>query len=221
MTVNPYRKNKVRRKYSRQYSFKRNSKSLPRAIEPNDVKKLIRTIKMPRDRAMFLLMLRTGMRIGEMLRSKLSDINLKEQKVLIYESLKNNEGRVVYFCNDAKTALKKWIKERDPQKFFLFYSQGNNKFSYGGANMMFKKYLEKAGLSQKKYTLHCVRHTFASELLNAGMSLESLQKLLGHSDIETTRRYARLTDKTLESEYFKAMSIIERGGIYGSYRFDS
>ena len=194
---------------------------MPRAIEPNDVKKLIRTIRVPRDRAMFLLLLRTGMRIGEMLKSKLSDINLKEQKMLIYESLKNHEGRVVYFSDDAKAAIKKWIKERNPHKRFLFYSQGHHNFSYGGANRMFKKYLEKAGLSQQKYSLHCVRHTFASELLNAGMSLESLQKLLGHSDTETTRRYAKLTDKTLESEYFQAMSIIERGGIYGSYRFNS
>ncbi|MBW2631960.1 MAG: tyrosine-type recombinase/integrase, partial [Deltaproteobacteria bacterium] len=52
---------------------------------------------------------------------------------------------------------------------------------------------------------------FATELLNAGMRLECLQVLLGHRCIEETRRYARLTDKTREAEYFKAMSRIERG----------
>ena len=61
------------------------------------------------------------------------------------------------------------------------------------------------------------RHTFASELLNAGMRLEVLQQLLGHQDIEVTRRYARLTDKTREEEYFRAMAIIEKGGIDGDY----
>jgi len=79
------------------------------------------------------------------------------------------------------------------------------------------KYLRKARLDQKGYTVHCLRHTFASELLNAGMRLEVLQELLGHEDIEVTRRYARLTDRTREEEYFRAMARIEKGGIDGEY----
>jgi hypothetical protein len=85
---------------------------------------------------------------------------------------------------------------------------------------MFKKYLHKAGLADKGYTLHCLRHTCATELLNAGMRIECLQQLLGHSKLEVTRIYARLTDKTREQEYFKAMAIIEAGGIDGSDRCD-
>jgi integrase len=68
--------------------------------------------------------------------------------------------------------------------------------------------------------LHCLRHTFASELLNAGMRLECLQQLLGHENIEMTRRYARLTDNTRREEYFNAMSKIEKGEIHGHYQFD-
>jgi site-specific recombinase XerD len=83
--------------------------------------------------------------------------------------------------------------------------------------MLFIKYLCSAGLAHKGYTIHCLRHTFASELLNAGMRLECLQKLLGHTSVEVTRRYARLTDKTREEEYFKAMEKIEKGEIDGHY----
>ena len=61
------------------------------------------------------------------------------------------------------------------------------------------------------YTLHCLRHTFATELLNAGMPLECLRVLLGHTNLEVTRRYARLTDRTREHEYFKAMERILKG----------
>jgi len=81
--------------------------------------------------------------------------------------------------------------------------------SYTGARMLFGRYLEKANLSHKGYSLHCLRHTCATELLNAGMRLECLQQLLGHSTVEQTRRYARLTDKTREEEYFRAMARIE------------
>jgi len=78
--------------------------------------------------------------------------------------------------------------------------------------------LEQANLAHKGYTLHCLRHTFASELLNAGMRLECLQQLLGQSSIEMTRRYARLTDVTRKEEYFRAMAKIEKEGVHGDYR---
>ena len=81
--------------------------------------------------------------------------------------------------------------------------------SYNNARVIFKKYLKRAGLEHKDYALHCLRHTFATELLNAGMHIECLQQLLGHSSLEMTLRYARLSDKTREQEYFKAMAIIE------------
>jgi site-specific recombinase XerD len=85
---------------------------------------------------------------------------------------------------------------------------------------MFKTCLKKADLAHKGYTLHCLRHTFASELLNAGMPLQCLQELLGHKSIEMTRRYARLTDNTRQQAYYRAMTIIEKGEIDGHYRFD-
>ena len=194
--------------------------SLPRAIDPLDINHLLAVIKNTRDRAMILILLRTGMRIGELLSTKVNDINLKEKRIEIFEAQKNRVGRVVYLSDDAHVALKKWFNERNPQTMNLFYIQKRQSISYQTARVMFVKYLDKAGLGHKGYTLHCLRHTFASELLNAGMRLECLQQLLGHSSIEMTRRYARLTDNTRKEEYFKAMTIIERGDINGHYRFD-
>ena len=160
------------------------------------------------------------MRIGELLNTQVSDVNLKERKVLIFESAKNRLGRVVYFSDDAKDALKAWFKQRDSKEELLFYGWGGKPLSYTAARMMFVKYLNKAGVPDKGYTLHGLRHTYATELLNAGMRLECLEKLLGHTSLEVTRRYARLTDKTREKEYFRAMSIIERGELDGHYQLD-
>jgi site-specific recombinase XerD len=194
---------------------------LPRAIDPDDVNRLLAVLDEVRDRAMILVLLRTGMRIGELLNTQLTDVNLLERKIAIYEAEKNGVGRVVYISKDALCALRAWLHRRDPNNVLLFYGQGRSSLSYHGARLMFMKYLKKAGLGHKGYTLHCLRHTFASEMLNAGMRLECLQPLLGHSNIEVTRRYAKLTDKTREEEYFRAMEIIERGEIDGDYRLDS
>ena len=195
--------------------------SLPRAMDPDDARKLLSVIKHVRNRAMILVLLRTGMRIGELLSIQVGDVNLKERRIEIFEAQKNRVGRVVYLSDDARGALSRWYKERDFHKDFVFYAMGRRTMTYQGARAMFNKYLAQAGLADKGYSLHCLRHTFASELLNAGMRLECVQQLLGHSCIEMTRRYARLTDKTREEEYFRAMSIIERGEIDGHYRFDN
>ena len=191
--------------------------TLPRAINPADIKKLLSIIDDTRDRALVLLLLRTGIRIGEALGLTMNDVDLKDRKVHLYEGEKNSMGRVVYLSNDAVFALKRWLAYRNTTKEFVFYGQGNTRLSYSAARTRFVTYLTKAGLEHKGYTVHALRHTFASELLNAGMRLEVLQQLMGHQDIEVTRRYARLTDRTREEEYFQAMAIIEQGGINGDY----
>ncbi len=194
---------------------------LPRAMDSDDLQKLLSVIEGTRDRALILVLLRTGMRIGELLNTKVTDVHIKERRIEIYEAQKNRLGRVVYLSEDALTALKVWLGERHPWEDYLFYSQGNTEtMSYSTARCIFTRYIAKAELTHKGYTPHTLRHTFATELLNAGMRLECLQVLLGHRNIEETRRYARLTDKTREEEYFKAMAIIERGDRRGNDRCD-
>ena len=193
---------------------------LPKAMDPEDVKRLLCVIKDIRDRAMVLVLLRSGMRIGELLSTRVGELNMKQRSITIFEGRKNRRGRVVYFSDDARDALRAWLKSREPQMQYLFHSRGRDGLCYGSCRTMFEKYLKQAGLGEKGYSLHSLRHTFASELLNARMRLEYLQELLGHDSIEVTRRYARLTDKSREEEYFRAMGRIERGEIDGHYRLD-
>jgi len=218
MSKYAYRRRR-RTKFYHQYN-NRSCKKLPHAIDPEDVSRLLFAIKKIRDKALILLLLRTGMRIGELLHTRVDDIKLQDRKIIIQESEKNKIGRVVYFSDDAQKTLNRWLKKRDPSQQYIFYGKRKDFMNYTSVRTIFAKYLEKAGLSHKKYTLHCLRHTYASELLNAGMSLESLQQLLGHSSVEVTRRYARLTDKNLENDYFRAVSAIERGEIHGHYQFN-
>lgn len=86
---------------------------LPRAMKPTDVERLISVIDHTRNRALILVLLRTGMRIGEALRAKVHDLDIKERRIQILEGEKNACGRVVYLSDDALFALKRWLKERD------------------------------------------------------------------------------------------------------------
>ncbi|MCK5193236.1 MAG: tyrosine-type recombinase/integrase [Desulfobulbaceae bacterium] len=196
-------------------------KLLPRAIPSEDIEALLALISDVRDRAMILVLLRTGMRIGELLNVKVGDIILPERKILIYLGEKNYQGRVVYFTEDADKILRRWLSERKVNNEYLFYGYSGGKLSYAGARKRLRKYLIAAGLEHKGYGLHSLRHTFATDLLNAGLRLEVLQQLLGHLCIEMTQRYARLSDLTREAEYFKAMGIIEQGGrSHGTHRIN-
>ena len=192
---------------------------LPRAMDPDDLRKLLSVIEDIRDRALILVLLRTGLRIGELLNTKMADVHLQERRIEIYEGEKNRLGRVVYLSDDAVLALRRWFKQRNPGEEYLIYTRTET-MSYSTARTIFRRYLVQAGLADKGYSLHTLRHTFATEFLNAGMRLECLQVLLGHRSIEETRRYAQLTDKTREKEYFKAMSKIERRDRNGDDRYD-
>jgi integrase/recombinase XerD len=184
---------------------------LARAIDAQHLQQLLSVIDNLRDRALILLLLRTGMRIGELLNCKADDIDLCEQKIIIYQSDKTSVGRAVYYSDDAHQALLAWLRLRDPLKQPLFYGRGDNPLCYEAARSILQKYLQKAGLQYSGYSLHCLRHTFATDLLNAKMPLECVRVLLGHSSLEITRRYARLSDKTREEEYFTAMDRILKG----------
>ena len=73
---------------------------------------------------MILVLLRTGMRIGELLATKMSEVNLREKQIIIMEAQKTRVGRVAYLSEDAGKALTVWMKKRDPAKERLFYGQG-------------------------------------------------------------------------------------------------
>ena len=185
---------------------------LPKAIPAEDLKQLLGVVSSVRDRALILLLLHTGMRIGELLQLKMTDIVLSERKILLFIGEKNFHGRVVYYNQKAEEALEKWLGVRNRSSAYLFYGHKGRELSYVSAWMIMKKAIQRARLEQKGYSLHSLRHTFATNMLNAGLRLEVLQKLLGHLSIEITLRYAKIADGTKEEAYFKAMAVIEKGG---------
>lgn len=194
---------------------------LPRAIPPEDLQLILSALVDIRSQALMLLLLRTGMRIGELLGVKMADIVFPERKILLYLGEKNFQGRVVYYSKDAEAALQLWLQHREKGSRHLFPGKNGRALSYSTARRIFHNAVEQSDLTGKGYTLHSLRHTFATGILNAGMRIEVLQQLLGHYEIAMTMRYAQLVDRTREQEYFKAMDHIEHGSCNESYNVNT
>ena len=178
---------------------------LPRAMATQEVARWLTVINNGMDRALFLVLLRTGIRVGELLGLTAADVDLAQSALYIHQGNKNGRGRVVYLAADARQALAAWLKERQPFSvkplFFTRRSQGLNRVTVAAR---FRRYLKAADI-QGPYTVHSLRHTFATDLLNAGVPITTLQELMGHVNISVTQRYARVSDATKRQQYFAAM----------------
>lgn len=193
--------NPVRRGYAL-----RLSRPLPRYVRDEELGKLFTVIGNPRDRAIFMLMLRCGLRVEEVAHLTLGAMDLKRRKMII-EQGKGGKGRVVYISNDALAALVHYLRVRPSSrapKLFLVEkgTSAGTAISVRGIQKRLEYYARKAGV---KVSCHQLRHTMATQLLNADADLVTIQDLLGHSRIKTTQRYCKVSNLKVQRDYFKAM----------------
>ncbi len=180
---------------------------LPRYVKEEDLRKLFRNIVNYRDRAIFMVMLRCGLRVEEVANLTLAALDLPRQQLFVYHG-KGAKDRIVYISTDAYQALVKYLKVRPSgraKKLFLV-EKGNYKgrpISVRGIQKRMEYYARKAGL---KISCHQLRHTMATQLLNADADLVTIQDLLGHSRIKTTQRYCKVSNVKVQRDYYKAMS---------------
>ncbi len=182
------------------------SRPLPRHLRDQDVLHFFRVIKSRRDRAMFMLMLRCGLRVEEVADLTLAAIDWRRRRLYVYSG-KGQKDRVVYISRGTYDALAAYVRKRlslRVKKIFLV-EKGTHKerpISVRGIQKRMEYYAKKAHLS---VSCHQLRHTMATQLLNADAALVSIQDLLGHSRIKTTQRYSKVSNLKVERDYFKAM----------------
>ena len=189
-------------------------KPLPRSLRDQEVERLFGVIKGKRDIAIFKLMLRCGLRVEEVSNLSLGDIDLKRRRILVQQG-KGGKDRIVYISDDAHDALVAYLKIRSHyrvKKVFLV-EKGNYKgqpISVRGIQKRIEYYAKKTGL---KVSCHRLRHTMATQLLNAEAEVETIQDLLGHNWITTTQRYCKVSNLKVQRDYFKAMrNVLQRSG---------
>ncbi len=159
-----------------------------------------------RDRAILELFFSTGLRVSE-LASLNKDLDLSKDEFSIRG--KGEKVRVVFLSESAKEAIRKYLKNRKDFDEAMFVQFSNNKSEKKNMRLtprsierLVKKYAIKAGIS-KKVTPHVIRHSFATDLLQNGADIRSVQMMLGHANIATTQIYTHVTDSQLKDVHKK------------------
>lgn len=186
-------------------------KPLPRGLRERELDIFLAVIRKKRDRALFMLMLRCGLRVAEVAGLELSSIDYQRNQIIVRNG-KGAKDRMTYISDDAAEALAAYLHVRPSTKetkVFLV-EKGVHKgrpLSVRGIQKRMEYYSRKSGLS---VSCHQLRHTMATQLLNAGSDLVTIQGLLGHTRIETTMRYSRLSNIKIQDDYYKAMDRVMR-----------
>jgi len=164
-------------------------------LSDEDLRKLLNVAKKPQDRLLLTLLISTGLRSRELLELRVEDIDFNS-RVIKVRSAKYGKERLVTAPQDVFESLSAWIKLhglKPGDKIF--------KISYTGLYKKIKRLAIRAGIDPNKIRPHIIRHTFATLAIRRGLSLPSLQRLLGHSDIRTTQVYLHLTIDDIKREY--------------------
>ena len=183
-------------------------KPLPRHLKDGQVRELFDGIRDLRDRAMFMLMLRCGLRVQEVAELTVDAIELGRRQIFVFHG-KGAKDRVVYMSEDARLALLAYLEKRSSKTKALFLVQKGpmrgKPLSVRGIQKRIEYYARKSSLD---VSCHRLRHTMATQLLNADAGLATIQDLLGHGQITTTQRYCRVANLKVQRDYYKAMQIV-------------
>jgi len=182
---------------------------LPQHLRDGDVLIFLNSVRKVRDKAIFMLMLRCGLRVEEVANLTLNAIDYRRSQIMV-KCGKGAKDRVVYISNDAADALAAYLRQRPvtrEKKVFLV-EKGTCRgkpISVRGIQKRIEYYTRKSGI---KVSCHQLRHTMATQLLNADADLVTIQDLLGHNRIKTTQRYCKLSNRKAQRDYYRAMETI-------------
>jgi len=190
-------------------------KPLPRFLKDEEIAKLFESIENRRDRAMFYLMLRCGLRVEEVAHLAVESLDLKRGRIWVRNG-KGGKDRMVYISPDAHRALCDYLDQRSGSraKAVFLVEKGTCKGKALSVRGIQKRIEHYAKGSRLKVSCHQLRHTMATQLLDADADIVIIQDLLGHSRIATTQRYCRVSNQKVQREYYKAMdAVIMRTGL--------
>jgi len=168
---------------------------LPKVLTEKEVVDLLNSVHNLKHKAMLLIVYSSGLRAGELINLRINDIDAEQMRVFVRGG-KGKKDRVTILSQKALDVLRQYFKKYRPKEF-LFEGQTQGQYSLSSLRKVFRAALNDAGI-KKRVTLHSLRHSFATHLLESGVDLRYIQELLGHSSSKTTEIYTHITHKGWE-----------------------
>lgn len=170
----------------------RTEKTLPVVLNEYEVSELIKCTHNLKHRAILMLAYSAGLRLGELINLKISDIDSKRMQIRIGQA-KGKKDRYTLLSDRMLTTLRAYFMEYKPA-VWLFEGATGGQYSGRSIQQIIRDSAKKAGI-KKRISIHTLRHTFATHLLESGTDLRYIQSLLGHSSSKTTEVYTHVTTK--------------------------
>jgi len=169
-------------------------KKLPTVLSEDEISKLLSSVANLKHKTILSLIYSGGLRISEAINLKIEDIDSHRNLIHIHAG-KGKKDRTTLLSPKILILLRKYYKQYKP-KLYLFEGQNGGKYSAKSIQNVFKRTLQKSNIA-KPATVHTLRHSFATHLLEHGTDLRYIQELLGHNSSKTTEIYTHITKKGL------------------------
>lgn len=170
---------------------KRKEIKLPKFLTKSEIRKLLESTENIKHKAILTTIYSCGLRLSELLELKISDIKATDS-ILVIRQGKGKKDRIVNLSPKLIELLRKYYTAYHP-KVYLFEGQQKEKYSKRSVQQVLKNALEKANIDSPA-TVHTLRHSYATHLLENGTDIRIIKELLGHNDIKTTEIYTHITD---------------------------
>ncbi|MEJ7830080.1 MAG: tyrosine-type recombinase/integrase [Segetibacter sp.] len=176
--------------------YPRPTSKLPSVMLPQEVMKMIDGVQNLKHRTILMLLYSTGMRISEIANCRMADIDSKNMRIKIVQG-KGCKDRFTILSEQVLLELRAYYIIYKPKEY-LFNGYRPGKYSVRSIQHLMQKALIKVGLENKNYTVHTIRHSFATHLVDNGTDLHTIKELLGHSSLQTTMKYMHLTSRRID-----------------------
>ena len=172
--------------------YPRKSTTLPAVMSVDEIKTLIDSVKNIKHRTIIMMLYSSGMRLSEIAALKITDIDSKLMRIKVVQG-KGAKDRFTILSQQVLLELRAYYLIYKPIEFLFNGDKPGKRFSVRSIQHLVQKALMKVGLDNKNYSVHTIRHSFATHLVDNGADLYTVKELLGHRSLQTTIQYLHLT----------------------------
>jgi site-specific recombinase XerD len=176
--------------------YPRSTSKLPPVMSPQEIKSLLDGVENLKHRTILMMLYSTGMRLSEIANCRITDIDSKNMRIKIVQG-KGAKDRFTILSQQVLQELRAYYIIYKPKEYLFNGYVPGKRYGVRSIQHLMQKALIKIGLESKNYSIHTIRHSFATHLVDNGTDLHTVKELLGHTSLQTTMQYMHLSSQRI------------------------